>query len=124
MNGSRRTYDGGALSGLVEGFHAHAFDSGYAPSTERLQVKAVRALGRWMSSNAMAPGDLSTAVLTVFLDDRRAVGYRRVPGVVEFRLLRDYLVQAGFGLHEPAVEPDPAEELLAGYRQWPSVMLL
>jgi integrase/recombinase XerD len=118
MNGSIRTYDGGALSGLVEGFRAHAFDRGYAPSTVRLQVKAVRALGRWMSSNAMAPGDLSTAALTAFRDDRRAVGYRRVPGVGGFRLLTDYLVQAGFGLPEPAVEPDPAEELLAEYRRW------
>lgn len=65
----------GPLAGVAERFGAALAEQGYTPLSAANQLRLLAHLSRWMSSESLAPAELTEGVLDRFLAARRRAGY-------------------------------------------------
>lgn len=115
MTGRRRKP--GRMGPFVEGYRAWLAGLGYTPQTIANMLAIASALGRWMDTRGVEPGELDRAVLAEFRDVCRAAGMRCVPGPRGLDPLLGYLKHQGV-LTESAPPADSVESVVERYRRW------
>lgn len=116
MAGTRRKP--GALGTWVETYRSGLGQAGYTPGSVRGKLIELGQLGRWMSGQGLAVGDLDESRVEEFLADRRAGGHRRVPGLGSFVLLLEMLREQGVIAGRVEPPPTPLDVLMDRYRSW------
>lgn len=106
----------GPLESYVAGFAAELLRQGYSRSGADQHVCFIAHLDRWMFSEGIELGELSTSVMLRYLVQRRAAGYREYLSMKALAPLLAYLTPLGVLPVEAPVPLGLVEELLAGYR--------
>lgn len=116
MSGTRRKP--GRLGPYVDGYRSRLLSLGHTPGTVKGQLRLFGQLGRWMSSEGVAPSELDVARVEDFLAARRAQGHARVPTVRSFSALLGYLTDEHVIALDEAVPRDALDGLVVAYRDW------
>lgn len=108
----------GVLSGLQGGYAARLREQGFTEKTILFRLKEFRRMGRWMVAVALSPADLRELLAEDYLRWCVSQGYSVVVAGRQVRrsiwIIRDLV-----GLEpEPPADPDPVDEIVAGYRSW------
>jgi integrase/recombinase XerD len=108
---------GGPLAPFAAGFEEVLAGQGYRSASDHLYLMAQ--LSRWMGTERLAVGDLSTSGVVEFVAWRKASGYVRAVSPVRLSGLVDYLVGVGVvGRFERVGGGTPAEALIELYRRY------
>lgn len=108
----------GPLTPFKAGFVAELQRQGYTASGASHQLRLAAHLSRWLASEGLDPGDLTSAAIERFRAARRAAGYSRHCSARALVPLVTYLRELG-AVPPPAPAPvpvGPVEELLERYR--------
>jgi integrase/recombinase XerD len=109
----------GSLAVHMDGFARELAGRGYAKRTTDEHLRLMAHLSRWMASNGIESGDLTTERLDQFLQARRDSGHTHRLSRRALERLLDYL--QALELVPVASEPDrstPVESLLANYHSY------
>lgn len=106
----------GPLGSLVEGFETELRRLGYKPPSASRQLGLLAELSEWLEDEGVAPSELTTERLAVFVGARRREGRTRFVSLMGMGTLLGYLRGAGV-IPEPSrrVPVGPTEVLLERY---------
>lgn len=108
----------GPLASFAPGFARELSQQGYRRKPVTDQVRLLAHLSRWLAGKGLDMAGLSSSVLMEFLGERRSQGYTLWLSPKALVPLIDYLRGIGMTNCEPKSGPDPAELLLARYREY------
>ena len=116
MSGTRRKP--GVFGSHVELYRCWLVRQGFSPLTAVCRLKILGQVGRWLGVQGLGIGDLSESRLGMFADDRRAAGYRQVPGVRSRCSLLEYLRDAGVVVPLLSLPVGEVDVVVDRYRVW------
>jgi site-specific recombinase XerD len=108
----------GPLTSFAQGFAAELSRQGYRPHAVTHQLRLLAHLSRWLDAKGLDTSRLTASVLNEFLEARHAQGYTLWLSPKALAPLVDYLRSVGVAVPEPEAASDPAEVLLARYREY------
>jgi integrase/recombinase XerD len=113
----------GPLAAFAPGFAEELARQGYTLNSERLHVRLLAKLSRWLLDQGLGAGDLHTSEVDRFLRARRTAGYTSLLSIRALRPILDYL-RALEVAPSPAVNvvTDPLEVALERYRRYLTVV--
>jgi integrase/recombinase XerD len=107
----------GPLAPFATGFAEELARQGYTPLSARNQMRLMAHLSRWLLSESIGAGDLSTANVARFLCARRAAGCRQLRSIKAMRPILAYLRELDVVRPPSPPEPSgPVEGMLDRYR--------
>jgi integrase/recombinase XerD len=81
----------GPLLSFAEGFQVQLVEQGYTPGSVQFQLQLLACLSRWLEAGGVAVGELSPAMVELFLAERRRHGYAKWISVKGMRPLLGHL---------------------------------
>ena len=115
VHGVRMT---GPLAECAAGFAAELSRVGYTSLSMRDQLRLVAHFSRWLNSQGLRAGDVSEAVVELFLGARRAAGYRAHLRQASLVPLLAYLRQLGVVAPPAVASGTSAERELERFREY------
>jgi site-specific recombinase XerD len=102
----------GPLEAFAQGFVAELGRLGYSPIGATLQLRLMARASRWLEVEGLGPHGLTSDVVTRFLAERRAAGYRDYVTPRAVAPLLEYLRSVGVAPPQSRRAPRSADELL------------
>src|SRR3954466_12232004 len=122
MHDPSRVRVSGPLEVFASGFVAELARLGYRRTPATFQLQLMAHVSRWLQSEGLGAGELTSEVVERFLAERRAAGYTNYVTARAMAPLLGYL--RGLGVAPAASSPLPVgavEVLLADYREYLAV---
>jgi len=107
----------GALALLADGYQEELRRLGYGPCSGRRQMDLLADLSEWIYGKEISPHEVTSAVVTAFLAERRRLGERLVT-TAGARPLLDYLRRHGVIPEPTDVQSGPLASLLERYHDY------
>ncbi|MEJ8852559.1 site-specific integrase [Variovorax rhizosphaerae] len=107
----------GPLKSFAQGFAAELSQQGYRPKPVTDHLRLLAHLSRWLYCKGLDAADLTDSLLKEFLDARRLQGYVLWLSWKALAPLTVYLRGIGVTIHVRQPALNPAEALLARFRQ-------
>ena len=111
----------GPLAPYARGFAGELARLGYRSGPAQKQLLLAAQLSGWLADAGLGAADLDTAAIGAYLTARHVAGYGEFVTPRALVPLLGYLRRLGVAPVAEALVPQTlAEELLDGYRRWPS----
>lgn len=109
----------GPLESFAEGFRQSLLDAGYTPLSAVVQLRLMAHLSRWLDSQQLPPGELSTVRVNEFLKLRQEAGYTGLrTGKAMVAMLRFLRARGVVPLPVAAIPDTASGALLASFHRY------